>query len=70
MLTACCPTDLNGDSVTDDSDFSIFVIAYNILDCADPVMSPGCQADFNNDGVVDDTDFVIFVPAYDELLCS
>ncbi len=64
-----CVGDLNHDGLVDDADFSIFVIAYNTLDCADPSMPAGCPADFNSDGVVDDADFVIFVPAYDNLLC-
>lgn len=64
-----CPCDLNGDGFVDDSDFTLFVVAYDILDCADPMMPGGCAADFNGDGVVDDADFTMFVPAYNELLC-
>jgi hypothetical protein len=64
-----CPGDLNGDSQVDDSDFVVFVVAYNILDCADPSMPAGCPADLNNDGFVDDADFVAFVSAYDQLVC-
>lgn len=64
-----CVGDLNGDGLVDDSDFVIFVGAYNILDCADPSMAPGCPADLNSDGFVDDADFVLFVGAYNELLC-
>lgn len=64
-----CPCDLNGDGFVDDADFSIFVGAYNILDCADPAMPAGCPSDFNGDGLVDDADFVIFVPAYNALIC-
>ncbi len=64
-----CPADLSGDDVVDDSDFSIFIVAYDTLDCADPAMPAGCPADLNRDGVVDDSDFVIFVAAYNELLC-
>jgi hypothetical protein len=64
-----CPCDLNGDGVVDDSDFVLFVIAYNILDCTDPSMPVGCPSDFNGDGVVDDSDFVIFAAAYNALIC-
>jgi len=64
-----CPSDLNHDGFVDDSDFSIFVVGYNILDCADPTMPPGCPADINGDGFVDDSDFTLFVAAYNELLC-
>lgn len=64
-----CSADLNCDGIVEDSDFSIFVVQYNILDCADPAMPPGCSSDLNNDGIVDDADFSIFVVAYDALLC-
>lgn len=67
---APCPSDFNGDGMVDDADFTIFVVAYNILDCADPTMPPNCPADVNGDGIVDDADFVQFVAAYDALLCS
>lgn len=68
-LAAGCPCDLNNDGMVDDADFSIFVIAYNTLDCADPGMPAGCPADFNGDNMVDDADFSIFIVAYNELLC-
>jgi len=64
-----CAGDLNHDGFVDDSDFVLFVAAYNILDCADPGMAAGCPADLNKDGVVDDSDFVLFVPAYNQLVC-
>ncbi|MBX3381552.1 MAG: hypothetical protein KF805_15760 [Phycisphaeraceae bacterium] len=64
-----CPADMNADGLVDDSDFIIFVVAYNILDCADPTMTAECPADLNGDGFVDDADFSIFVVAYNELLC-
>jgi hypothetical protein len=64
-----CPTDLNGDGLVEDTDFTIFVASYNILDCADPAMTPGCPADFNFDDLVDDSDFTVFVGAYNELVC-
>lgn len=64
-----CPADFNSDSLVDDSDFVIFVNAYNILDCADPSMPAACPADLTGDGIVDDADFVNFVAAYNELIC-
>jgi len=69
-VTTACPADLNGDGFVDDSDFPIFVVAYNILDCADAAMPAGCPADFNGDDLVDDADFVVFVVAYNELVCA
>jgi len=65
-----CPGDLNGDAQVDDADFTVFVAAYNLLDCADPAMAPGCPADLNADGFVDDLDFQAFVVAYDQLICT
>ncbi|MGH7243192.1 MAG: hypothetical protein ACREJD_07230 [Phycisphaerales bacterium] len=67
-LSVCRP-DLNADGMVDDADFSIFVVAYGILDCTDPLMPPDCPADLNNDLAVDDADFTIFIIAYDALLC-
>jgi len=64
-----CPADINGDGVVDDTDFSLFAVAYNILDCADPAMPAGCPADINGDGFVDDSDFSGFVVAYNQLVC-
>lgn len=64
-----CAGDLNNDGFVDDADFSFFVVAYNILDCADPSMPASCPSDFNNDGMVEDADFSIFVVAYNEFLC-
>ncbi|MBY0111488.1 MAG: hypothetical protein K2Y21_01600 [Phycisphaerales bacterium] len=64
-----CPSDLNADGMVDDSDFSLFAAAYNILDCSDPSMPAGCPADLNFDGFVDDADFSLFAVAYDLLLC-
>ncbi|MBL8875070.1 MAG: hypothetical protein JNM86_04660 [Phycisphaerae bacterium] len=66
---AACPCDLNGDGFVEDTDFTIFVAAYNKLDCNDPGMPAGCPADFDGNGMVDDADFVIFVAAYNELVC-
>jgi hypothetical protein len=64
-----CPADLNGDGLVDDADFTIFMGAYNLLDCADPSMPLNCPSDLNGDGVVDDADFVIFVNAYRAMVC-
>lgn len=68
-LYAPCSGDLNGDTMVDDADFTIFVAAYNILDCSDPGMPAGCPADLNGNGFVDDADFVLFLPAYNALVC-
>ncbi|MGH7243295.1 MAG: NPCBM/NEW2 domain-containing protein [Phycisphaerales bacterium] len=65
-----CPADLNGDRLVDDADFTLFVSAYNILDCADPAMPVDCPADLNRDGLVDDVDFTLFVVPYNDLICS
>ncbi|MBS0190813.1 MAG: hypothetical protein JSR52_06640 [Planctomycetes bacterium] len=70
LAPGVCIGDLNHDGQVDDSDFVFFVVAYNLLDCADPAMPPGCPSDLNGDGVVDDADFAVFVVAYDRLLCS
>ncbi len=64
-----CPADLNGDGLVEDADFSLFVTAYDLLDCADQNMAPGCPSDLDASGFVDDADFVIFVGAYNSLLC-
>lgn len=64
-----CPADLNGDTFVDDSDFVLFAVAYDILDCAAPAMPANCPADLNADGLVEDSDFVIFAAAYDAFLC-
>lgn len=68
-LDSTCIGDLNSDGLVDDADFSLFAVAYNILDCADPAMPAACPADFNRDGLVDDLDFSLFALAYDALLC-
>ncbi len=67
--SAACVGDLNSDGLVDDLDFQIFVVAYDILDCADPAMAAGCPSDLNRDGLVDDLDFQVFVVAYDVLVC-
>ncbi|MBX3379542.1 MAG: hypothetical protein KF805_05580 [Phycisphaeraceae bacterium] len=64
-----CPADLNNDGIVEDGDFTEFLAAYNILDCADGAMEQGCPADFNFDRVVDDSDFVKFLAAYNTLVC-
>ena len=66
---AACVGDLNSDNQVDDADFQIFVVAYDILDCADPAMPAGCPSDLNSDAVVDDLDFQLFAVAYDQLIC-
>ncbi|MGH7242409.1 MAG: hypothetical protein ACREJD_03205 [Phycisphaerales bacterium] len=63
-----CPADLNGDGVVDDADFTLFVQAYNVLQCAEGTQI-GCPADLTNDGYVLDDDFTVFVVAYNDLLC-
>lgn len=68
-VTGGCPSDFNQDGFVEDGDFTIFVNAYNILDCADPAMPSGCPADLNHDQIVDDGDFTPFVVAYNELVC-
>lgn len=69
LVGSGCTGDLNADGFVDDADFAIFVVAYNILDCADPDMPANCPADFNNDDIVDDSDFILFAAAYNEFLC-
>lgn len=69
IKSAACVCDLNSDGFVDDTDFQIFVVAYDILECADPAMPPACPSDLNRDGLVDDLDFQSFAVAYDQLLC-
>ena len=69
LVGSACPADLNSDGLVDDGDFQIFVVAYDILDCADASMPAGCPADVNADGFVDDLDFQLFAVAYDQLIC-
>ncbi|MBS0188187.1 MAG: hypothetical protein JSS51_08965 [Planctomycetes bacterium] len=64
-----CVGDLDLDGLVEDADFSLFVVQYNTLDCADPAMPEFCSADFNGDGFVDDEDFQTFAVAYNNLLC-
>lgn len=64
-----CPADLNGDTLVDDADFSMFIVQYDMLDCEDENMPYFCSADLNGDAMVDDADFSIFIVAYDTLLC-
>ncbi len=77
IVPSPCDADFNGDSLVDDLDFQIFVVAYDKLLCED---EPGggalrrnagvpCPCDVNGDRLVDDLDFQIFVVAYNELLC-
>lgn len=66
-----CSGDINNDSLVDDTDFSLFAVAYNDLVC--PTLSTGypagCPADLNGDGFVDDTDFTMFISSYNNLVC-
>lgn len=67
-----CPCDLNADGFVDDSDFVLFVAAYNELLCEhdrSPDRHGSCAADFTGDAMVDDSDFTIFANAYDDLIC-
>jgi len=64
-----CGGDLNLDLAVDDADFSLFVQAYDALECTAPSMPVNCPADLNTDGVVNDSDFELFVVAYNVLLC-
>lgn len=70
VLASPCPADLNADEQVDDADFTIFLRAYNVLDCFEPGTVFGCPSDFNSDGVVDDADFVTFIKAYDAFACD
>ncbi|MBX3390842.1 MAG: hypothetical protein KF691_15445 [Phycisphaeraceae bacterium] len=82
-MIRCLPGDLNGDGVCDDTDFSIFDYAYNVLDCTDASMPDhnggpgggggnpptwGCPADLNGDWYVDEADFLIFAASYNQLM--
>lgn len=69
LRSFACATDMNGDLLVDDADFSVFIQQYNVLSCDDPAMPSNCSADFNQDTIVDDTDFVIFVGEYNQLVC-
>jgi len=69
LRSFACATDMNGDLLVDDADFTVFIQQYNVLACEDPGMPFNCSADFNQDGLVDDTDFVIFVGEYNQLVC-
>jgi hypothetical protein len=68
-IEAACPSDFNNDGLVDDADFSIFAVAYDVLDCADPAMPSGCPADLNGDGLVNDDDFQSFIVSYNAVLC-
>jgi hypothetical protein len=68
-VTPACPGDLNLDGFVDDADFQDFVVAYDILECADSTMPPACPSDLDADGLVNDSDFGVFVAGYDRLLC-
>jgi len=60
-----CAADFNCDNLVDDTDFVLFLVAYNQL-----VIPPANRKfDLNNDGLVEDADFQIFVVQYDDLVC-
>jgi hypothetical protein len=67
--TRPCLGDLNADGFVDDADFSIFVLAYDILLCPTDPDFKCCPADLNGDGFVNDLDFSIFSVNYDALIC-
>lgn len=61
-VAVTCAADFTGDDLVDDSDFVVFVAAYNeLLDA---------RCDLNGDTVTDDSDFVGFASAYNNLLCD
>jgi len=62
-----CPADLNFDGVVDDLDYTLFVQAYNKIEC--PAAPAECPGDMNADGVVDDADFILFSLAYNLSVC-
>lgn len=64
-----CVGDLNEDGVVDDTDFTIFIVQYDVLDCAEEAMPHFCSGDLNFDGYVDDEDAVLFIGGYNNLLC-
>jgi len=70
VAVVSCTGDINGDQLVDDTDFQLFVVSYNELDCASPNIGLGCPGDFSGDGFVDDQDFQLFVPAYNQLVCD
>ncbi|MCB9839199.1 MAG: hypothetical protein H6813_07670 [Phycisphaeraceae bacterium] len=53
-----CPTDLNGDGVTDTADLGLLLAAFG---------SMGAQADINGDGIVDTADLGILLGAFGDL---
>lgn len=62
-----CASDFNCDNAVDDTDFSLFVVAYDALICPEPPAT--CVTDVNGDGLTDDVAFTLFVVAYDQLVC-
>lgn len=64
-----CVGDLDSSHTVDDSDFVLFVGAYNELLCPLAPFDSPCPGDFNLDHQVDDADFLFFVAAYDRLVC-
>lgn len=64
-----CDADFNGDGFVDDSDFQMFVPAYDSLLCEDPMVA-SCPCDLNDDAAVDDADFQIFISTYNAKVCE
>jgi hypothetical protein len=69
VKASCKPLDFTGDSIVNDTDFTVFASAYNLVACSDPAMPAGCPADVTRDGFVDDADFAFFVSAYNTVVC-
>lgn len=67
FLVVECAADLDRDGFVNDSDFTLFVMAYNDFLC--PASPLACAADLNADNFVDDADFTLFVAQYDALIC-
>ncbi|MBX3389084.1 MAG: hypothetical protein KF691_06465 [Phycisphaeraceae bacterium] len=64
-----CRADLNDDGVVDETDYVMFICAYNLVDCDESDMPAHCPADLNDDGIVEDADFTIFSAAYNAYDC-
>lgn len=69
VVGSCCPGDLNSDGLVDDTDFQLFVVQYDIMDCFDPDMPELCLGDLDLDSFVTDEDFMMFMSGYDAMIC-
>lgn len=67
LIDVACGADLDQDGFVSDSDFTLFVMAYNDFLC--PAIPLACAADLNVDNFVDDADFTFFIGQYDALIC-